>query len=89
MSTDTFKEPIIDSLRKYTSYTSKSGLFDCCVSCGSADNLEMHHVNKQSNIKSSLPYSKRVRIANLRKQVVLCKDCHIKVHKGTYSGKRL
>lgn len=89
LSTDIFKEPVIDTLRKYTNYTPKSGLFDCCVSCGSVNNLEMHHVNKQSNIKDSLSYLERIRIANLRKQVVLCKDCHIKVHKGIYSGEKL
>jgi len=49
----------------------------------------MHHVNKQSNIRDSLSYLGKIKVANLRRQVVLCKECHIKVHKGTYSGKRL
>lgn len=83
------KEPIIDILRKFTNYTPKIGLFDCCFSCGAVNNLEMHHVNKQSNIKNSLSYKKRIKIANTRKQIILCKNCHIKVHKGTYSGKKL
>jgi len=79
----------MDNLRKYTNYTSKVNLFDCCVSCGSTDKLEMHHVNKQSNIKKSLSYLGYIEIANLRRQVVLCKSCHIKVHKGIYSGAKI
>jgi hypothetical protein len=49
----------------------------------------MHHMNKQSNIRKSLSYLGRIEVANLRKQVVLCKACHIKVHQGSYSGKKL
>ena len=53
-----YKEPIIDIFRKSTNYTPKSGLFDCCFSCGAVNNLEIHHINKQSNIKNSLSYKK-------------------------------
>lgn len=75
-------------LRRYTSFTPKTDLFDACVSCGSKTQLEMHHINKQSNIKST-EYLGRIKSSNLRRQVVLCSKCHHKVHNGKYVGKKL
>jgi hypothetical protein len=48
----------------------------------------MHHINKQSNIKST-EYLGRIKSSNLRRQVVLCSKCHHKVHNGKYVGKKL
>jgi group II intron reverse transcriptase/maturase len=56
-----------------------------CVICGVTSNIEMHHRRplKSSKTDSTL---KGV-VKNLaRKQIPLCKECHIKVHAGSYFG---
>jgi len=60
-----------------------------CSSCGSTHNLEMHHLKhiRTINVKLS-PFDKDLAMIN-RKQILLCKDCHTKVHKGEYKGKSL
>ena len=60
-----------------------------CASCGSSDSVEMHHVRhiKTVNVKLSDFDQKLARIN--RKQVPLCRICHLEVHKGKYRGKSL
>lgn len=57
-----------------------------CSNCGSKDQIEMHHIKhiKTMNVKLS-SYDKMVAKIN-RKQVPLCRACHLKVHNGTYFG---
>lgn len=63
-----------------------------CLICGCPDNVEMHHIR---HIRKS-PYKglqgmSFLRIMNLRnrKQIPVCRRCHIKViHAGKYSGPR-
>lgn len=60
-----------------------------CASCGSTQEIEMHHLKhiRTINVKLS-PYDQKLGRIN-RKQIPLCKTCHIKVHKGEYSGMSL
>ena len=56
-----------------------------CVSCGALSNIEMHH---RRPLKASVTdnTSKGI-IKNLtRKQIPLCRICHLKVHSGSYDG---
>jgi len=55
-----------------------------CELCGSEDSeeYEIHHVNKVKNLKGKELWE-RVMIAKRRKTLVLCKDCHLKVHGKT------
>lgn len=56
-----------------------------CVICGALSNIEMHH---RRPLKSSVTDNtlKGV-IKNLtRKQIPLCRKCHLKVHLGSYDG---
>lgn len=56
-----------------------------CVICGTTENVEMHHRRpiKQKMTDNTLRGIK----SNLsRKQIPLCRDCHMKVHKGQYDG---
>lgn len=78
----------LEGLRRYTSYSPKVSLFDYCVSCSSKQNLEMHHLNKVSNIKNS-DYLSFIKRSNQRKQIVLCSSCHHEVHNGVYSLDKL
>jgi len=59
-----------------------------CAICGTIENVEMHHRrpikhkmtdNTLRGIKSNLS----------RKQIPLCRFCHMKVHKGQYDGPRI
>jgi hypothetical protein len=60
-----------------------------CASCGSTKDLEMHHLKHIRTINIKLnPFNQKLARIN-RKQVLLCKRCHTKVHKGEYKGMSL
>nr|UXN44309.1 putative reverse transcriptase [Haslea karadagensis] len=59
-----------------------------CVLCGSNQDIEIHHVRKLSKTKRKDYLSSMMSRMN-RKQVPVCKKCHIKIHQGTYDGKRV
>nr|QIJ45981.1 hypothetical protein [Calonectria ilicicola] len=61
--------------------------FPCAV-CGD-ENTEMHHIKhiKTLNVKLSSFDSAMAKVN--RKQVPLCRPCHLKVHKGEYVGSPL
>lgn len=59
-----------------------------CIACGSTENIEVHHVRHLRKNKSTDCMTEIMQRMN-RKQVPLCKNCHIKVHKGTYDGQSL
>ena len=55
-----------------------------CELCGKTDlPLEIHHVNKVKNLKGK-SYWEQTMIAKRRKTLVVCEDCHFKIH-----GKRV
>jgi len=56
-----------------------------CVICGTSSNIEMHH---RRPLKSSITDNTLKGIVkNLtRKQIPLCRKCHLKVHSGSYDG---
>ena len=59
-----------------------------CILCGSNQNIEIHHLRKLSKAKHKDYLSTMMSRMN-RKQVPVCKKCHIKIHQGTYDGKRV
>lgn len=63
-----------------------SALGQPCANCESKRNVEMHHVKhiKSFNVKLS-EFDKKLARIN-RKQVPLCRLCHLKVHAGSYRG---
>ena len=56
-----------------------------CVICGATSNIEMHH---RRPLKSGVTDNTlKGIIKNItRKQIPLCKICHLKVHAGLYNG---
>jgi hypothetical protein len=93
-SPETLKKDITFKLQDYfnfdpfnvTMYTLRSNHvwnMDCLV-CGAKDNVEMHHVKhiRKGDIKG---FTKIMQILN-RKQIPVCRDCHMKIHRGTYDG---
>jgi group II intron reverse transcriptase/maturase len=53
-----------------------------CSNCGSTTNVEMHHVRMMKDIKSDADRIGYLMIKNQRKQIPLCRICHIKHHKN-------
>jgi len=60
-----------------------------CSSCGSTTQIEMHHVKHIRTINLKLNTFDRMMAEINRKQVPLCRNCHMEVHRGKYSGKSL
>src|SRR5258707_10174687 len=57
-----------------------------CANCDSLERVEMHHIKHIKTINPRLsPFDKLMARIN-RKQVPLCRSCHLKVHLGTYVG---
>lgn len=52
-----------------------------CELCGKTGNvsLEIHHINKVKNLKEHRDWEK-VMIARKWKTLVVCKECHLKIH---------
>ena len=67
----------------YYGLRTKSTLGSCCTICSSIDNIEMHHVKA---LKSKTSGFMNVMRAMNRKQIPVCKSCHVKIHAGIYSG---
>lgn len=90
LGSDNINDPKFDPFNtmKWRVSTKTNWDFPCAV-CGSASNIEMHHIKhiKTLNVKLS-EFDKAVARVN-RKQVPLCRSCHLEVHKGNYVGSPL
>jgi len=64
-----------------------------CELCGSHENIEVHHIRKIADLKQNgraiQPKWKERMIARQRKTLVVCRDCHHKIHNGEYDGRKL
>lgn len=81
-----FKDPISPMIFKVSTI---SHLGMVCASCGSTSNIEMHHLKHIKTINSKLKAFDKMMAEINRKQVPLCRTCHLDVHKGNYEGKSL
>jgi hypothetical protein len=71
---------------KYANRISRSSLGQSCLVCNSNIKVEMHHVKhvkKQGERYGG--FHKQMALLN-RKQIPLCRKCHMKVHHGLYDG---
>ncbi|MEM6320532.1 MAG: reverse transcriptase domain-containing protein [Bacteroidota bacterium] len=60
-------------------------LDECCI-CDAKGKIEMHHVKHIRKLgKEVKGFTRFMRELN-RKQIPVCKECHQKIHKGTYDG---
>jgi group II intron reverse transcriptase/maturase len=57
----------------------RTALKGVCASCRSTVNVEMHHVRKLADLKGR-SYVEKVMIASNRKQIPLCRPCHLAAH---------
>jgi group II intron reverse transcriptase/maturase len=65
-----------------------------CELCGDKTNVQVHHINKlkdyREKFKGKEPPDWLKRMMEIRrKTLVVCHECHVKIHNGTYDGKSL
>lgn len=85
-----FRTKIVDWDDIFISYGNRTNILssDKCRICASRDNLEMHHVKALH--KDGVPLEDKYMIALMqrmnRKQICVCKNCHLSIHNGIYDG---
>jgi len=57
-----------------------------CAVCGSYNDVQMHHVRPLKDIAKYTSAVKKYAIALQRKQIPLCRDHHLAIHKGNWSN---
>jgi len=67
----------------YYAIRSKSMLEKICMICKSQDQIEMHHIRHLKGKPKG--FSESMKAIN-RKQIPVCKECHDKIHYGSYDG---
>jgi len=69
---------------KYYSVRSKATWDEPCRICGSTEQIEMHHVKhiRKGNVTG---FTKIMSQLN-RKQIPVCRKCHMNIHNGRYDG---
>ena len=64
-----------------------------CELCGATDKIEVHHIRKLADLeqkgKSERPDWMKKMAARHRKTLVVCLECHHKIHYGRYGGNAL
>lgn len=66
--------------------SSLSAMGQSCSNCGEPNNVEMHHLKHLRTLNTKLDSFGQMMARINRKQVPLCRECHVKVHAGTYHG---
>jgi group II intron reverse transcriptase/maturase len=60
-----------------------------CANCDGTNQIEMHHVKHIKTISPKLSQFDQALARINRKQVPLCRRCHLQVHSGSYQGRPL
>jgi len=60
-----------------------------CILCGCESNIEMHHIMKLKDVIHKKDWLSQTMAKYLRKQVPVCKPCHLKIHADKYDGPKL
>lgn len=60
-----------------------------CANCGSDLNIEMHHIKHIKTLNAKLSIFDKMAAEINRKQIPMCRKCHVDVHRGKYKGKSL
>jgi len=84
------KSKDVDLIRMSSQLRTRSKLgFACCI-CGEETTVEMHHVRhvRKMSDKKARGFIRVMAILN-RKQIPVCKQCHLKIHSGKYDGLKL
>jgi len=72
----------------YFNLRTRSRIDDSCWICDSQEHVEMHHVRALNSSKTDNTFTGVMKQMN-RKQIPVCRECHNKIHQGSYNGVRL
>ena len=62
-----------------------SALYATCILCGSDQNVEMHHIRALKDLKKQKKSAIAIHMISIaRKQLPLCRRCHLRAHKGNW-----
>jgi len=70
-------------------------LADTCELCGSTKDIRVHHTRKLADLvkrykgRRDPPPWVKFMVKRRRKTVVVCLECHLKIHAGTYDGPKV
>lgn len=76
----------IDRINEWINMRSRSATGLACKICGSTEKVEMHHVRHIRKMNQKLKGFHKVMASLNRKQVPVCKECHLKIHRGEYDS---
>lgn len=82
-----FDEPSIDTVKNHIHFNTRNSLearlkackCELCGAEGDGIAFEIHHINKMKNLKGKEQWEMAM-IARKRKTLVVCKECHKKIH---------
>lgn len=84
--------PAIDNLR--ITRSTRTQLVDRllateCEICGSTQQIEVHHIRAMKDVQGRTTGWAQLMAAMRRKTLVVCRQCHTKIHTGQYDGIKL
>jgi len=84
------KSKEVDLVRMSTRLRTRSKLGLACCICGKTESIDMHHIRhvRKMSDKKAKGFIKLMAILN-RKQVPVCRQCHLGIHSGKYDGLKL
>jgi group II intron reverse transcriptase/maturase len=80
---------IVDSQPRWWLRRTRTRLLENCIICDSQEKVEMHHVRHIRKQGQTVQGFTRYLSAINRKQVPVCRQCHLDIHKGKYDGASL
>jgi hypothetical protein len=57
-----------------------------CALCNSTNNVQMHHIKALADVKKNKDKVSKHIISIKRKQIPLCRECHLKAHGGNWKN---
>ena len=72
--------PVIKALYGSVSLASLDDL--ACAKCGSEIQVEMHHIRMMKDLNPKISYIDKLMVRRRRKQIPLCRICHLEHHKN-------
>lgn len=60
-----------------------------CEICGSTNDIQIHHIHHMKDVQNDKSIFSKKMIAMNRKTLAVCKDCHWKIHNGSYDDRKL
>jgi hypothetical protein len=84
-----FKSNPKDKIKSlYATFLSAASLGDLsCTKCGTNERVEMHHIRLLSDLNPKMSAIDKLMAKRKRKQIPLCRLCHLEHHKNLKSWK--